>query len=115
MRSAVATRILKKRDKSMGLILKEKILKYYNKLIGEDTFHRFEFYAGMNTGCRYLCIVLIPSISIDVNNQMNSTWRTQDGILYESEVGISMEFRWIVFYISFGVNFKTNKPEVKED
>lgn len=127
MRCIVATRIINKSDKKKRRIMKENILRLYNKLLKRKSvinstnkfktivklipsYDSFNYYAGMNTGCRYLSIQLIPTLSLDIDSQMNSTWKATDGTVYPSVVGIGMEIRWLIFYISFEINFKTNKP-----
>lgn len=113
MRSIVALRILTKSNKKKRTYMKEKILRLYYKLLNRKStpsFKKFDFYAGMNTGCRYLSIQLIPTLSLDIDSQMNSTWKASDGTIYPSVVGVGMEIRWLIFYASFELNFKTNKP-----
>lgn len=113
MRSVVAQRILNKSNKKKRTYMKENILRLCDKLIKYKSTHsiiKFDCYAGKNTGCRYLSILLIPSLSLDIDNQMNSTWKASDGTIYPSVVGVGMEIRWLIFYASFELNFKTNKP-----
>ena len=127
MRSIVATRMLNEINKKKRRIMKENILRLYYKLLRRKSainsmnkfktivnlipsFDSFNNYAGMNTGCRYLSIQLIPTLSLDIDSQMNSTWKATDGTIYPSVVGIGMEIRWLIFYTSFEINFKTNKP-----
>lgn len=116
MRSKTVKKMLKKMDSVSDL---NKLMKFYNRLTdSRDGFKRFELYLSHPFHFkykRYFYLNLIPVVAFDLDNQFNNTFHYHDGELHESEVGIGIMIEWLGFKLNFQVNFKTNKPEVKEE
>ena len=72
---------------------------------------RFEWYCEWSVlTCRYFNLILIPTLDLFVDNQMNETWIDNEGKIHLSHVGIGLLFQWLGVTLGVQVNFKTNKP-----
>ena len=81
------------------------------KMQYNSNFERFEYFLQYHLySYEYFTINLLPMLCFFVDKQMNETWVSGDGILYESYIGIGFHFDWLGLSMGFQVNFKTNKP-----
>lgn len=96
----------------MEKTIEEKIQEFKDRIKDFDcSFKRvdgwFEYHLW---NCRYFTIELIPSLTFFIDAQMNETFKTEEGNLIESYVGIGLAFNWLGLNIGGQINFKTNKP-----
>lgn len=116
MRSAAVKRMMKK---SKSVVKMNKIHKFYDKWINSNSgFSRFELYLKHPFHFkhkRYFYLNIIPVVAFDFDKQFNDTFHYHDDKLHESEVGIGIMIEWLGFKLNFQVNFRTNKPEIKEE
>ena len=115
MRSKIVNKMLKKK---VSLNVMNKTTRFYSRWVNsEKGFSRFELYLSHPLHFKYknyFYLNLIPVIAFDFDNQFNVAFRYRDNELHESEVGIGVMLEWLGLKLNFQVNFKTNKPEVKE-
>jgi len=76
----------------------------------KQIFNRFSFYSGKSWNYDFKQIELIPQLTIIINTQESDSFKDKDdNVVFVGFVSYELVLSWLVFCVSFGVNFKTGR------